>query len=94
LLISVAAANQTLGAQDTLVTRAPAGILIDFQDVDLRSVITALAEAGSLNVSYGEIPAKRVTLRLRQPISKADVLPLLKSFAQSHGLQVIQEPKH
>ena len=93
LLISVAAANQKLGAQDTIDTRAPAGILIDFQDVDLRSVITALAEAGNLNVSYGEIPTKRVTLRLRQPISKADVFALLKSFAQSHGLQVIQEEK-
>ena len=66
---------------------------MDFQDVDLRSVITALAEAGNLNVSYGDIPSRRVTLRLRQPIAKVDVLPLLKSFVQSNGLQVIQEEK-
>jgi general secretion pathway protein D len=94
LLFVSFAANQELRAQDAGAARGTsAGILIDFQDVDLRSVITALAEAGSLNVSYGEIPARRVTLRLRQPISKEDVLPLLKSFAQSHGLQVVQEEK-
>jgi general secretion pathway protein D len=82
------------GAQDTSAVRATrAGILVDFQDVDLRAVITALAEAGTLNVSYGDIPARRVTLRLHEPISKADVLPLLKSLAQSNGLQVIQEER-
>ena len=83
-----------LAAQDTSAIGGTAGsILVDFQDVDLRAVITALAEAGNLNVSYGDIPARRVTLRLHQPISKADVLPLLRSLAQSNDLQVIQEEK-
>jgi general secretion pathway protein D len=81
-------------AQDTTGVRATAGgILVDFQDVDLRAVITALAEAGGLNVSYGDLPARRVTLRLHSPITQADVLPLLRSIAQSNGLQVIQEDK-
>ena len=83
-----------LSAQDTSAARVPhAGILVDFQDVDLRAVITALAEAGNLNVSYGDIPSRRVTLRLRQAISREDVLPLLRSFAQSNGLQVVQEER-
>jgi general secretion pathway protein D len=93
LLALLVAQHRPLRAQDTTATRAAAGILIDFQDVDLRAVITALAEAGNLNVSYGDIPSRRVTLRLRQPIAKADVLPLLKSFAQANGLQVIQEER-
>lgn len=81
-------------AQDTASVRSTTqGILVDFQDVDLRAVITALAEAGSLNVSYGEIPTTRVTLRLHQPIAKTDVLPLLRSLALSNGLQVIEEDK-
>ncbi len=83
-----------LRAQDTAAVRqTAAGILIDFQDVDLRTVITALAEVGGLNVSYGDIPARRTTLRLHQPIAKGDVLPLLKSVAATNGLQVIQEER-
>lgn len=81
-------------AQDsTAVRQTAAGILIDFQDVDLRTVITALAEVGGLNVSYGDIPPRRTTLRLHQPIAKAEVLPLLKSVAATNGLQVIQEER-
>ena len=86
--------DRLLSAQDTSAARVTrAGILVDFQDVDLRAVITALAEAGNLNVSYGDIPSRRVTLRLRQPISREDVLPLLRSVAQSNGLQVVQEER-
>ena len=81
-------------AQDSSgVREGPAGILIDFQDVDLRAVITALAEVGGLNVSYGDIPIRRTTLRLHQPISRAEVLPLLKSVAATNGLQVVQEER-
>jgi general secretion pathway protein D len=77
-------------AQDTTRTRPP-GILVDFQDVDLRAVVTALAEAGGLNVSYGELPSRKVTLRMRQPVAKSDILPLLRSLAQSNGVQVTEE---
>jgi len=82
----------SLQAQDTTAIRQTAGgILIDFQDVDLRTVITALAEVGGLNVSYGDIPTRRTTLRLHQPIAKGDVLPLLKSVAATNGLLLVQE---
>lgn len=91
LLISIVV---PAGAQDTAgVRETTAGILIDFQDVDLRAVITALAEVGGLNVSYGDLPARRTTLRLHQPISRAEVLPLLKSVAATNGLQVVQEDR-
>ena len=94
VLTPLVTGRSTLCAQDTSgAVRPPATILVDFQDVDLRSVITALAEAGNLNVSYGEIPSRRVTLRLREPIAKTDVLPLLKSFVQSNGLHVVHEEK-
>jgi general secretion pathway protein D len=75
---------QALWAQDQTV-------LIDFQDADLRTVIAALVEAGGLNVSYGELPARHVTLRMRQPVPKTDVLPLLRSLAQSNGLTVNED---
>jgi general secretion pathway protein D len=92
--VSVVAAIAPARSQDSgAVRQTVAGILIDFQDVDLRTVITALAEVGGLNVSYGDIPPRRTTLRLHQPIAKADVLPLLKSVAATNGLQVIQEER-
>jgi len=70
----------------------PAGpVRIDFQDADLRAVITAIAEAGGLNVTYGEIPNRRVTLHLRQSVSRADMLPLLRSVASSNGLRVVED---
>jgi general secretion pathway protein D len=67
------------------------GVLVDFQDADLRLVVAALAEAGGLNLVYSDLPARRVTLRMRQPVPQANLLPLLKSLAQSNGLRVIEE---
>ncbi|MDP1858415.1 MAG: secretin N-terminal domain-containing protein [Gemmatimonadaceae bacterium] len=82
----------SLGAQDTSRVRgAERGILIDFQDMDVRLVITALAEAGGLNVSYGELPARRITLRMRQPVARENVLPLLRSIVRSNGLRLEEE---
>jgi general secretion pathway protein D len=82
----------TTRAQDTTRVRVtPGGIVIDFQDVDLRAVIAALAEAGGLNVAYNDLPARRVTLRLHDPVARGDMLALLKSVAQSNGLQVSEE---
>ncbi len=92
LAMLLAAPPTPAGAQDTTgVRRTEQGILVDFQDADLRSVITALAEAANLNVSYGELPARRVTLRLRQAVVRADIPALLKSVAQSYGLRYSED---
>ena len=88
VFVLVARGPQRAHAQDT--TRAgPPKTRIDFQDADVRAVITALAEAGGLNVTYGEMPNRRVTLHLPQGLSRADMLPLLRSVAASNGLRVI-----
>src|ERR1044071_7885714 len=78
----------TLAQDTTKVTDA--GTLVDFQDVDLRLVITALAEAGGLNVVYGDLPARKITLRMKQPVMRAEILPLLRSVAQANGLVLSQ----
>jgi type II secretory pathway component GspD/PulD (secretin) len=67
------------------------GLLFDFQDADLRLVISALAEAGNLNVLYGDVPPRRVTMRMNQPVSAEQVLPLLRSIAASNGLILSEE---
>ena len=33
------------------------GVRLDFQDVELRLVLAALADAGNLNLVYGDLPA-------------------------------------
>lgn len=78
-------------AQDTSsVLSTDRGTLIDFQDVDLRLVITALAEAGRLNVVYGDLPTRKITLHMKQPVMLPDILPLLRSVAQANGLVLTQ----
>jgi general secretion pathway protein D len=89
LAAGVAPAAPAQEPQPVRVTDA--GVLVDFQDADLRVVVTGLAEAGGLNVTYGDLPARRVTLRMQQPVPKADILPLLKSLAQSNGLKVTED---
>ena len=89
-LALLASSHTPAWAQDT--TRAgPPGTRIDFQDADLRAVITALAEAGGLNVTYGEMPSRRVTLHLPQGLTRADMLPLLRSVAASNGLRADEQ---
>ena len=67
------------------------GVQVDFQDVDIRFVLSALAEAARLNLSYGDLPARRVTLRMTRPVAREQIPALLRSLAQSNGLRLIEE---
>jgi general secretion pathway protein D len=67
------------------------GIRLDFQDIELSFVISALAEAGNLNVIYSDLPQRSVTLRMSRPVAPDEVLGLLRSLAASNGLEVIEE---
>ena len=64
------------------------GILVDFQDADIRTVITALAEAAGLNVTFGDLPQRRITLRVRQPVPNDSVRILLRTVAEANGVHV------
>jgi len=79
-----------LPAQTPPVQVTAQGVLVDFQDADLKLVIAALAEAAGLNVIYGELPARRVTLRMRQPLQQEALVSLLKNLARSNGLVVTE----
>jgi general secretion pathway protein D len=63
----------------------------DFQDADLRLVLSALAETGHLNLVYSELPSRHVTLRTNQPVPPEQILPLLRSLAASNGLKVTED---
>lgn len=79
-------------AQEPPTTRVTAqGVVVDFQDADIRTVITALAEAASLNVIFSDLPARRVTLRLRDPVPLDSVRALVRTIAEANGIQVIEQ---
>lgn len=67
------------------------GILLDFQNADIRLVLSALSEAGGFNLVYGNLPARAVTLRMNQPLARSDLLTLLRTLATSNGLRVVEE---
>lgn len=90
-IVSIAIALTTIASSMRAQDSVRAGARINFQDADLRAVITAIAEAGGLNVTYGEWPSRRVTLHLPQPVSRADMLPLLRSVAMANGLRVVAD---
>jgi general secretion pathway protein D len=90
--ILVAIAASPAAAQDTsIVRRTAGGFMVDFQDQDMRLVISALAEAGGLNVSYTNLPNMRTTLRMSNPISQAEIADVLRSIVESNGLRMTQE---
>jgi len=81
-----------LGASAVRAQEPPAtGIRLDFQDADLRLVVSALAEAGNLNVVHADLPDRSVTLRMSRPVAPDEVLGLLRSLAASNGLEVVED---
>jgi general secretion pathway protein D len=81
-----------VAGQEPQAVRATAqGLLFDFQDADLRLVLSALGEAGHLNLIYSELPNRHVTLRTNQAVPPEQMLPLLKSLAASNGLKVTED---
>ena len=92
-IILFAIASDSVEAQDTTIVRrtSAGGFMVDFQDQDMRLVISALAEAGGLNVSYTNLPNLRTTLRLSNPISQAEIADVLRSIVESNGLRMTQD---
>jgi len=73
------------------VRATESGIVVDVQDADIRIVLSALAEAGKVNIAFGDLPERRVTLRLREAVPAAEVPALIRSLATGSGLRVEQE---
>jgi type II secretory pathway component GspD/PulD (secretin) len=64
--------------------------VLDFQDQPLRVVLSAIAEAGGLNVTLSNIPAKNVTVRMGQSMSRDSMTIIMKGLAEANGLKVTQ----
>jgi general secretion pathway protein D len=93
LLVALAAVGSApLPAQDsTIVRRSGDGFIIDFQNQQIGVVISALAEAAGLNVTFGNLGARPTTLRLNQPIQRSEILDVLRNLVESNGLRMVED---
>ncbi len=76
----------------SLVRKTPDGFVLDFQEQELRVVLEAIAEAGGLNVTFANLPATKVTLRMGQQVTKAEALDVLRGVAEVNGLKMTEGP--
>lgn len=64
------------------------GYALDFQDQDLKVVLSALAEAGNLNMTYSNLPARKVTLRMGTTATKAEIESMVQAIADANELKL------
>lgn len=101
LLLSVCAAPAmaqgrgqppTQGADTVIVRRTAAGYVVNFDDQPLRVVFSALAEASGLNIVQTNIPLRNTTLHMGTPVSRDEMLDVIKGLAASNNINVIEGP--
>jgi len=100
LLLGVGLASPFPGfAQDRQMRRPqqvpPAqqeGIDLNFQNVALANVVTAMGQLAGINVVSSNMPDILVTLRTAEPVSAQEVDSLIRSLALAHGVSVVDEP--
>ena len=83
--------KQTPPPKGVTTVQAPKPRLaLDFQDQDIKVVLSALAEAGQMNVTFSNLPAKKVTLRMGQPATQAEFRDMIKGIAEVNDLKVTE----
>jgi general secretion pathway protein D len=79
-------AQQTKG-----LTSSANGVEFNFQDVDLRVVLSALGEAAGMNVLFSSVPSRSVTLRTSRPVPVPEVRSYFESLIRANGMGMTQE---
>lgn len=80
-----------LTAQEAERAEVEAGVRLDFQNVELGTVVSALADAGGLNLIYSDLPNRLVTLRMNQPVPRDQVRDLLANLARANGYRLVED---
>jgi general secretion pathway protein D len=73
------------------VRRTDGGIMIDFPNTDMRLVVTALAEAAGLNVTWADLPQRTVSLRTSTPVPASQVRTYLESLLRANQMELRDE---
>lgn len=76
----------------SIVRRTNAGFIVNFDDQPLRVVFQALAEASGLNVVLTNIPLRTTTLHMGSPVTRDQMLDVIKGLAASNNINVIEGP--
>jgi general secretion pathway protein D len=90
LLVAFAGWAAPVVAQQQNIRRTQGGVTLNFQDVDLSYVISALAQTASINVVYSNMPQTQVTVRTSQPVSIENVATLIRQLAFSNGVSIVE----
>ena len=68
------------------------GITLNFQNLDLAYVVTAMGQAAGINVVSSNMPDVLVNVRTSNPVPPEAVVALIRSLAQDYGVTVTEEP--
>lgn len=88
---SLVAQDQVPAQEDIApVVQTPAGYKVDFDNQDIKVVLSALAQAAGVNVTFSDLPEIRTTLRLGQPVPKEQLVSMMRQVAEGNGLVMRQ----
>jgi general secretion pathway protein D len=80
-----------LAPQTKGLTSSASGVEFNFQDVDLRVVLSALGEAAGMNVMFSSVPNRTVTLRTSKPVPVPEVKSYFESLIKANGMGMTQD---
>lgn len=86
LVAPLAAQTPSVSPAVPVVQPASTGFKVDFDNQDIRVVLSALAEAAGVNVTYSNLPEMRTTLHLTTPVPKEKLIDVMRDIAESNGL--------
>jgi general secretion pathway protein D len=79
-------------AQDTTSVRAVRdSLLVRFVDADLRAVVQALGRHLDRPVLFANLPGARVTLETPRPVSRGELLSLLRGLLDGQNLELVSD---
>lgn len=76
-------------AQDVQTTTE--GTLLNFQNTDLAFVLVALSRAAGVNISYIDLPERDITILTAVPLSRDQLIALMRNLASETGVAVAEE---
>lgn len=74
----------------TALRNTPDGIVLEFVDQDVATVLRAIAEAGGLSVTLSNLPTARVSLRLQQQMTREAAIDALRAVAEGNDITVTE----
>ena len=66
------------------------GVTLDFNEADLRAVITAIAQAGRIDFTYSDIPPKKISLHAHLAPGRDNALSLLRQVVKANDLYMTE----